>query len=513
MTDMKAIHEFAVKWCDKFRDQKINYIELVDHFMADDCAALGFEMDCGHAFEAQYGSAVYDHAALDRVIDDVDDIPLLGSAIYSRWRYFNHWAYSGSEILEPENRAWFILALSRLANITGDNPFLFQGILQKIRIVSNCIGYGPRPEPDDEVEQHLTINAEGRVWFSSYKFGDVPGKYQKANTRNFKIDQAVTDHIFKAVSSYFGNEYTEVFATDIGDWMMELTNTDGKTYRFRGSLCADFDFEGDDLSDLIRDGLGMDNLYVFDGNNKPDKITRIQVDYHRVTKIIPREIPDDVSWDHVTWDYSERLVIDSAAQTLEHIAHIGTGCHVSDKIEIEEGVNALLENFEADSFFRHTVGNPDDVIETPDETKDYIITIDYKKSPQRIINGSFDKKGLPDDFAVFAEIVCEFIQFYNAGEMFNPSIYGKARRRSKEYIFCSVEFDGGNKSYYYITDDDSIEIGDYVVIPAGKDDHHAVVEVVNIEYFTEDDAPLPLNKTKRIIRKCTDDDFPPPEVV
>lgn len=156
---------------------------------------------------------------------------------------------------------------------------------------------------------------------------------------------------------------------------------------------------------------------------------------------------------------------------------------------------------------------PSPNIETPDETKDYIITIDYKKSPQRIINGSFDKKGLPDDFAVFAEIVCEFIQFYNAGEMFNPSIYGKARRRSKEYIFCSVEFDGGNKSYYYITDDDSIEIGDYVVVPAGKDDHHAVVEVVNIEYFTEDDAPLPLNKTKRIIRKCTDDDFPPPEVV
>lgn len=120
MADMKAIHEFAEKWCDKFRDQKINYIELVDHFMADDCATLGFEMDCGHAFEERYGQAVHDHEALDKIIDDVDDISLLGSAIYSRWRYFNHWAYSGSEILEPENRAWFILALSRLANITGD---------------------------------------------------------------------------------------------------------------------------------------------------------------------------------------------------------------------------------------------------------------------------------------------------------------------------------------------------------------------------------------------------------
>ena len=49
MPDMKQIHDFAVKWCDKFRDQNINYIDLVDHFMADDCAALGFEMDCGHA--------------------------------------------------------------------------------------------------------------------------------------------------------------------------------------------------------------------------------------------------------------------------------------------------------------------------------------------------------------------------------------------------------------------------------------------------------------------------------
>lgn len=510
MADMKSIHEFAEKWCDKFRDQKINYIELIDHFMADDCAALGFEMDCGHAFEERYGQAVHDHEALDRIIDDVDDIPLLGSAIYSRWRYFNHWAYRGSEILEPENRAWFILALSRLANITGDNPFIFQGTLQKIHIVSNGICYGPCPESNDEIEQHLTINARGRVWFSSYNFGKVPGKYQKANARNFKIDQAVTDRIFRAFSSYFGNEYTEVLATDIGDWMMELTNTEGKTYRFRGSLCADFDFEGDDLSDLIRNGLGMGNLYVFDGNNKPDKITRIQVDYHRNTKIVPREIPDGVSWNHVTWDYSERLVIDTATQTVEHIAHIGTGCHVSRRIEVEEGVDALLENFEADSFFQHTEGNPDDVIENPDEIKDCTITIDYKKSPQQTINGSFDKKGLPDDFAEFAEIVCDFIQFYNAGEIFNPPIYGKAKRRNKEHIFCSVKFDGGGKSYYYITDDDSIEVGDYVVVPAGKDDHHAVVEVVGIEYFTENDVPLPVEKTKKIIRKCTDDDFDPP---
>ena len=75
MPDMKQIHDFTVKWCDKFRDQNINYIELVDHWMADDCVALGFEMDCGHAFSERYGQAANNHEALDSIIDDVTDIP------------------------------------------------------------------------------------------------------------------------------------------------------------------------------------------------------------------------------------------------------------------------------------------------------------------------------------------------------------------------------------------------------------------------------------------------------
>ena len=120
---MKQIHDFAVKWCDKFRDQNTNYRELVDHFLADDCAALGFEMDCGHAFSEKYGQAASSLEALERIIDDVMDIPLLGSAIYSRWRYFNHWVYDGAAISEPKNREWFILALSRLALLSDT----FQG--------------------------------------------------------------------------------------------------------------------------------------------------------------------------------------------------------------------------------------------------------------------------------------------------------------------------------------------------------------------------------------------------
>ena len=77
-------------------------------------------MDCGHAFEEKFERAVYDARALDTIIENVNDISLLGSAIYSRWRYFNRWAYDAAEILSMHNRSWFIIALNRLAELCKD---------------------------------------------------------------------------------------------------------------------------------------------------------------------------------------------------------------------------------------------------------------------------------------------------------------------------------------------------------------------------------------------------------
>lgn len=115
MDGLNEIYDFAIKWCDKFRDPQIEYTELIGSAMADDCTALKFEMDGGKAFRNRYGDATFKEEALKKIIDEVTDIPLLGSAIFSRWRYFNHWENSGEAILKPENRAWFLCALERLA--------------------------------------------------------------------------------------------------------------------------------------------------------------------------------------------------------------------------------------------------------------------------------------------------------------------------------------------------------------------------------------------------------------
>ena len=53
--------------------------------------------------------------------------------------------------------------------------------------------------------------------------------------------------------------------------------------------------------------MDMDDLYGFDGNNKPDRVDRITVDYRRVTKIKPKVIPEDASWEYETWYKMSRL--------------------------------------------------------------------------------------------------------------------------------------------------------------------------------------------------------------
>lgn len=79
--------------------------------------------------------------------------------------------------------------------------------------------------------------------------------YKKSRSENFKIEESVAKKILNSIAVYFSQEYDEIFATDIGDWKMEITNTDDETYWFRGSLCAHFEVDGMDLSDLIRDSL------------------------------------------------------------------------------------------------------------------------------------------------------------------------------------------------------------------------------------------------------------------
>ncbi len=405
MTTNQNLHAFAVKWFDKFRDTKTVSREAEDPTFADECSSLGFKMDCGKAFEEAYSDshAFNDYRELDKIIDSITDIALLGSGIFSKWRYFTHWAGPGENMLSFENRSWFITALGRLERLAADDdtsPFIFEGIASKIQIISNNICFGPCPLPDDKIEQHLSITANGR--------------------------------------------------------------------------------------------------------SNSDRIEKIVIDYYRLTKIKPGVKPEGATWEYATWDYSEHITIDRKSEVLEHIQNIGTGCQVSRKYHVEDGITSFLDDIDTDDFMVHTEGNPPDVIVNPLETKDYKITIDYLYGEQQILTGTFDKNGLPDDFADFAESIFDFMRFYGMGEILDSSVYGKPLRKQTDYIFCNVQFDDYGKTYCYLTDDGTLEAGDYVIVPTGKDNHEVIAQIESIEYHSSEDASFPLDKIKKVIKKHID---------
>lgn len=402
---------------------------------------------------------------------------------------------------DEEHRSGYITVFGRLALTTKEievGAFTFEGTLRKIQLISSGICYGPCPEPGDEIEQHLTITADGRVWVSRYRFG-VPGsEHELIEKSNFCISSEAVEKIMGAVTDYFGNEYDIEFVTDVGSWNLVLTNTEGKGYKMTGPLCHDLQTAFGGLSDLIRTNLNRNDLFAFDGN--PDSVIKAEIKYHRNTKIKPVTIPEDATWEYAIWDYNEFLILDRTSETLEHVREIGSGCKVTNIYYVQEGIASFLNNINIDAF-SEIEGNPPDVVDDPMEIKEYTITLHTKHGVIREITGTFDKKGLPTDWPDFIDGVYEFMAFYGLGELFDKRAYGKAKRRQSDYIFCNVVFEEGGRTYCYLADSDDYCEGDLVVAPAGPENREAVVRIESIEYYSEDEAPFPVDRAKHILRK------------
>lgn len=508
----EEVHAFAVKWSDKFRDSKTVPPEIEDPAFADACFSLCFKMDCGKAFMSAYPDtdAFHDYRELNKIVDHISDTQLLGSAIFSRWRYFTHWAGPGDDILAFENRSWFVTALGRLERLTANNKTsspIFNGCAREVQIISNNLGSGSPPSPEDEMEQHLAIRADGSVFFSAYAYGDGTN-HVRTRMKSFMLDAERAAHILKMIGDHFSDEYDMELATDVSNWKMTMTSTENKPYHFRGSLCSAYDQELDDISNRIRLNLNMPELLVFDGRANSDRIDRIAIDYHRITKIKPDVIPEGSSREFATWDYSEHFLIGRESETLEHVQKIGSRCQVSQKYQVEGGITALLDDINVDDFLTRTKGNPPDAIVNPLDTRDYSITVDYLYGGRKILTGTYDINELSDGFVDFLQTASHFMRFYGMGEMFDSAVYGKPLRKQTDCIFCNVQFDDYGKTYCYLTDDDSLEVGDSVVVPVGKNYRETVAKIESIEYHSAEDAPFPWDKIKKIVRKHenTEDD-------
>lgn len=380
-----------------------------------------------------------------------------------------------------------------------NKPNLKNDEIRKIEI-RTTIGDEKLLMSDEEIEQYLTFEANGSAALKIYKFDKEACEYVWQEPIELQVNKSTVELIFSTIADCLF--YNEMDFEPMGEsyWEMIVTNTQGYKFNFIGPLSTEYIINNVNISDFIRKILNMPELWLFDKKAPKFIIEKIKIDYHRVTKLDTNNFDDKV-----TWDYSESLTVNRQEESIEHIQKVATGCKIYRKFQVEDGVSTLLNELGEEELFDTIVGNPDDVIEDSNEIKEYVITLDFKNRPQRVISGSFDKNGLPTDWQEFADFIFDFMTFYGLGEIFNPRIYNKQRRCRGDYIYCSVKFQEWGKSYYYLTEDDSIEIGDEVIVPVGNDMSKRKATVVNIEYFKKSEVPFPLSKTKTIIGKVKDE--------
>ena len=492
----KDIYAFAKYYFNIFRNPKASNFQVEEGF-AEKCFSLGFEMDCGKSFTKKYPDAFRTAEELDKIIDDVDDANLLGSAIFSQWRNLTHWSM-GSHPLDDEFRPWFIVAFRRLMTITTEDktpPFVFFGNAKKVKIHSNNICFGYCPKKGDEVEQHLTITEDGRVWLTRYAINEDLNfaDYKKTEQKQFRIDSEKAKLLLSKFTKYFRDEYEINFATDVGLFEMWIDDDEGKKAYFVGPLISEFEVDGYDLSQLVRDTLGDQSLFVFD-DNAYEKIKRITIDYKFTSVIIPADKSNDI-----TWEYSDHLVIDRETEIIEDVLKLAEQCDVTRKYHVAEGVTSFLDDLDIEGLFTEFDKQDENVLPSPEGTAVYEVKVEFYRQEPRIISGTYDKQGLPKDWPEFIEDLYQFISFYGFGEMFDEKQYARTYRKKNDYIFLSVKFGDYGKPYYYLTDDDTIQVGDQVEVPVGNDGTERIVRVSKKEYFSEDKLPMPIEKVKSII--------------
>ena len=145
------------------------------------------------------------------------------------------------------------------------------GRVKRIKLISNCLCWGPPPEPEDEAEQHLSICSDGRVYFSSYNVGSrIDFKYEKARYERHDISEAKASYLLSTIGSYFEEQYIDCFATDCGSWDIEIINESGDRFQFSGALCSELVYRKEGLSQLLRECIELPELLAFDGNARKE---------------------------------------------------------------------------------------------------------------------------------------------------------------------------------------------------------------------------------------------------
>ncbi len=222
-------------------------------------------------------------------------------------------------------------------------------------------------------------------------------------------------------------------------------------------------------------------------SEEEDRINKVSLIYHRAAmKTQPCE---------------ETLVMDRTTGMITYEQHRGQTISFSQSYHVAGEVKSFLDAMSADLLSHR--GEEDAPLPIPDPglSGSCTITITYQSRSAEVFTRSFDQNGLPKWYQTFIGSIRNVLDKYALGDLFNPVLYRKVYPQNGELLYCSVKFKDNEKTYYYQTDDLTMDLGDEVEVPVGSRNTLKTGEIVNMECFTPKEAPFPADQVKEIAGK------------
>lgn len=363
----------------------------------------------------------------------------------------------------------------------------FHGALEKIRIRSCRVADPSLPGFDEK--QLLEITQDGTAKLTQ----KTPEGTEKDKTR---ISQADADYIFAAFSETFANYRRERIPSVSGHWRVRLLTDDNEVYFYHGANGQDYRYHDESLTDILRQRTGMPELFGLNVKTETkSKVKSIEISLEQTAadKVKDRYANECGICIH---DTNEWLLISSQGSITynRRVANMG---RVSLQYELKDKVAEFLKLYEDQDVFSRPKGNPADAVQD-DVRKTYRIVVTRDDGDTSVLEGSFDKDGLPDNWPDFVGRLTDFFQGQSLGMLFDSRVYSKVLRKSNEVTFCGVDIDGAVGTRYYRCGDEICK-SDTVVVPTPMKHTMAIGRVVEIRHCPKDQIPKDMARVQEVL--------------
>lgn len=371
----------------------------------------------------------------------------------------------------------------------------FKGKLVKIRMRS--YGFSNVVSQSQNEEELLEMTPDGIVKLSATRTGE-----RKKHKVQIPVED--TEYIFNAFTTVFSEYKKEKTPAHSGFWKVRLLTDEDEVFFYHGSNGQDYMYEGKTLTEILRERTTLEELNGFAMRiDEKSHVSSIDISFRQTGAEDAAEKVAEKNHQPME-DTTERLIISNRTHEIVYNRRVGNHKRVSLSFEMPEAVKNLLAWYEEQPLFEPGEVSPKPVAEE-DISRTYQITVLYSDKKSASYSGSFDKEGLPDNWADFISRVAAFFDTESLGEMFNARTFDRVTAREDEVVFCGVEILGVVGVRYYRCDDD-VCLGDIVVVPTPAKKQNLDGQVVEIRRCKVTAIPKELQKAKDVLYTIKDKD-------